>query len=96
MSVVKDQKVYTGIDTIFFLHDPTNETNNYKGYDLKKKLSYLLLKLARQHRLADCPSFADFISNTTALFAVSYILVDLISNALKHCFLLPGFRSVLL
>ena len=33
MSVVKDQKVYTGIDTIFFLHDPTNETKNYKGYD---------------------------------------------------------------
>lgn len=33
MSVVKDQKVYTGKDTIIFLHDPTNETNNYKGYD---------------------------------------------------------------
>ena len=95
MSVVKDQKVYTGKDTIFFYTtQPTKLTTT--TVTIKKKLSYLLLKLARQHRLADCPSFADLISNTTALFAVSYILVDLISNALKHCFLLPGFRSVLL
>lgn len=79
----------------FYMTQPTKLTTT-KVTIKKQNLSYSLLKLARQHCLADCPSFADLISNTTALFAVSYILVDLISNALKHCILLPGFRSVLL
>ena len=85
-------KVYTVIVTNFSLHGPTKLTTTK---DTIKKTSYLLLKLARQHCLADCPSFADLISNTVALFAVNYIIVDLFVNAFKRRFLLLGFRSVL-